>query len=81
MKSNVVTRMIRLTCVRESYFLVDGHWSAWGEWSACGLTCGEGRQMRTRLCDNPEPRDLGTSCFGNTTETRLCKIEECCKLS
>lgn len=31
--------------------LVDGNWSDWNEWSACG----GGEERRTRTCANPPP--------------------------
>jgi hypothetical protein len=38
------------------------------------VTCGDGNQTRTRLCNNPEPANGGQNCSGTNidTETKIC---------
>lgn len=49
---------------------VDGGWSAFTEWSACN----GGTQMRTRACNNPEPKNGGKDCQGLSMESRSCEL-------
>ena len=61
---------------------VDGHWSDFGPWSACSLSCGfGGTQTRQRTCSNPAPQNDGLICPGDDLEVRNCDTEtSCCKL-
>lgn len=56
---------------------IDGHWADWGEWSACGATCGESLQTRRRTCSNPAPSGGGIECFGSDTATKVCSLRSC----
>ena len=58
---------------------VDGGYGPWGKWGACSATCGAGVQHRTRRCDAPAPRHMGTGCevLGPAAETRICRLPEC----
>ncbi|XP_060577467.1 delta-like protein 1 [Ruditapes philippinarum] len=56
---------------------VDGAWSDWSGWTGCSKTCANGIQARTRRCDSPPPNAQGKDCNGNSTETRMCKMETC----
>ena len=46
---------------------------SWSEWSSCSLTCGSGKQTRTRTCDR--------SCNGiqndELSETQICNEVDC----
>ena len=56
--------------------LVDGNWSDWNEWSACG----GGEERRTRTCANPPPAfggRGGEKCPGESEETRPCNEAPC----
>ena len=44
---------------------MDGAWGSWGHWSDCSATCGEGQQLRDRICDNPTPEFGGSLCTSN----------------
>ncbi|XP_052814163.1 thrombospondin-2-like [Mya arenaria] len=57
--------------------LVDGGWADWSSWTQCDVTCEHGRQLRTRTCTNPEPRDGGADCVGSAHETKVCVRELC----
>lgn len=56
---------------------VHGEWGAWNHWQECSKTCGEGHQLRYRLCDNPKPDHDGNDCMGNNYESRLCTVSKC----
>lgn len=72
----------RLNYLHFSFFLVDGHWTDFGNWSACSITCGYGgTRMRQRACSNPAPQNDGLVCPGESVEVRNCETEKsCCKL-
>ncbi|ESO90279.1 hypothetical protein LOTGIDRAFT_123434 [Lottia gigantea] len=58
-------------------FTVDGNWGEWSDYSNCSTTCGGGTQNRTRLCDNPEPSNGGSTCSPPGSETRSCNPVSC----
>lgn len=45
-------------------------WGPWGAWDECTKSCGEGFQMRRRVCN-------GKSCIGCNQEWRTCNSEPC----
>ena len=54
----------------------EGEWQAWGGWSQCTSSCGEGLRMRARGCSG----SLGgseDSCPGDSTETEECISAGC----
>ena len=58
---------------------VHGGFSAF---SACSKTCGGGTRIRT--CTNPEPRNGGRACVGEsqqTCNTKACEGTKCCAQS
>ncbi|XP_031566332.1 uncharacterized protein LOC116301420 [Actinia tenebrosa] len=57
--------------------LVHGGWSEWSKWGECSVTCGGGRQSRTRTCTNPAPANGGRNCEGLSSETRICAVQTC----
>ena len=58
-------------------FIVDGQWGSWDEWSECSHSCGGGRKIRSRRCDNPSPLYNGKDCVGPGSELSLCNSEKC----
>ena len=56
---------------------VDGDWSRWTAWSQCSVTCEKGVQSRTRMCNNPTPRNGGRECEGKNTDKRSCVKRSC----
>ena len=44
---------------------MDGAWGSWGHWRDCSATCGDGQQLRDRICDNPTPVFGGSLCASN----------------
>ncbi|XP_053381262.1 hemicentin-1-like isoform X2 [Mercenaria mercenaria] len=57
--------------------VVHGGWSEWSDWKLCSASCGEGRQLRHRLCDNPEPANQGEDCKGKHVQSRSCQLRNC----
>ncbi|XP_022254744.1 uncharacterized protein LOC111088555 isoform X2 [Limulus polyphemus] len=60
--------------------LVAGNWSNWTNWTTCSVTCGSGRQVRFRKCDNPFPR-AGGACPGSSTQFKRCNTEIICPVN
>ncbi|XP_056594756.1 SCO-spondin [Triplophysa dalaica] len=71
------------TCIPEGEYCqdidcrVDGGWTPWSVWSDCPVTCGKGKQIRTRACINPPPRNNGTYCTGPERDTQNCHAGPC----
>ena len=53
-------------------FIVDGGYTQWTSWTACGVTCGYSTQTRARTCTNPIPQYLGADCSGDADESQQC---------
>ncbi|XP_056401856.1 complement component C6-like [Hyla sarda] len=51
--------------------VVDGSWSCWSAWSSCDAFS---NRKRTRVCNNPAPRNGGKACEGPQTEEDYCYI-------
>ena len=58
-------------------FLVDGGWSAYGEYGQCTKKCGGGVKIRRRTCTNPTPAHGGEPCVGKSEETMSCNTDPC----
>lgn len=56
---------------------VDGSWGAWSAPGPCSVSCGDGLQLMTRLCNNPTPKYGGQYCKGQSTQSSSCKISVC----
>jgi semaphorin 5 len=48
----------------------NSQWLSWGAWEECSKQCGEGFQMRRRVCG-------GKNCLGCNQEWRTCNSEPC----
>ena len=62
------------------FFIVNGAWSEWQPWFSCSVTCGGGKQSRTRECNNPTPENGGSECTtdgSSGTEMRNCQENGC----
>ncbi|XP_043272825.1 netrin receptor UNC5B-like isoform X2 [Venturia canescens] len=57
---------------------VDGRWSAWSGWSACGPDC---LRVRKRSCNDPPPSDGGRICPGKEIIVEECFSDRCAALS
>ena len=56
---------------------VDGGWSRWSSYGSCSRLCGGGNQTRTRSCSNPPPKNNGSTCLGDTSQSKACNIKGC----
>ena len=66
-----------MCCLKLPTFVspVDGIWKNWVEWGACTLTCGGGKQHRSRECTPPEYN--GNDCVGPPDEEENCNEQPC----
>ncbi|XP_056015238.1 SCO-spondin-like [Ostrea edulis] len=55
----------------------DGNWTPWSNYGVCSLSCGGGRQDRTRSCTNPAPKDGGDKCLGSYVSSQSCNTNKC----
>jgi hypothetical protein len=49
-------------------------WGSWSDFNECSVTCGGGKQSRTRTC---ETDSIGIPCIGNAYEERACNTYAC----
>ena len=58
---------------------IHGGYSDWSNYSDCTKSCGNGSQIRTRNCSNPEPKHSGRDCssLGSHTEIQNCNTHHC----
>ncbi|XP_052085685.1 deleted in malignant brain tumors 1 protein-like [Mytilus californianus] len=56
---------------------VDGGLSTWEQWTACSSSCNAGLQTRTRACTNPSPKNGGSCCHGESSQTIQCNAISC----
>ena len=75
---------VKLFCGNNQNFhfivVVDGSWGQWSQWSMCSKTCGDGAQVRSRVCNDPKPAAGGATCVGGTSQEKYCRMRDCCKL-
>ncbi len=65
-----------LTSPNPSFFLVDGSWGRWQDWSDCSETCGQGTRLRKRGCREPE--NGGADCRGLGEQIVTCDAPKAC---
>ncbi|XP_052285147.1 SCO-spondin-like isoform X5 [Dreissena polymorpha] len=56
---------------------VNGHWSAWGSWTVCSVSCDIGQHTRNRTCEYDKVAPHGARCPGQDHETAFCFISYC----
>uniref|UniRef100_A0A672R8I0 Netrin receptor UNC5 n=1 Tax=Sinocyclocheilus grahami TaxID=75366 RepID=A0A672R8I0_SINGR len=72
---NVVAKRRSSTATLIVY--VDGGWTEWAKWSACGTEC---THWRSRECQAPPPRNGGRHCSGSMMESKNCTEGLCAPL-
>ncbi|KAK3105311.1 hypothetical protein FSP39_022254 [Pinctada imbricata] len=56
---------------------VNGHWSNWGSWAKCSVTCGGGHRYQYRSCTYPAPAHGGSTCSGSRYRSSSCATTHC----
>lgn len=62
------------SCIPLCVSAVDGGWSEWSKWSACGADCS---MWRSRECTQPSPGTGGKDCQGLDLQSLNCTSEQC----
>lgn len=65
-------------CEGLPYCPLDGNWGAWKPSGECSVTCGIGRVLEKRLCNNPAPKHGGRDCPGDDTRVFTCNTKTPC---
>ena len=60
-----------------TFVVVDGGWGDWTEYGECTETCGVGKQLKSRQCNNPTPQNGGADCTGISEDHQECNQEPC----
>ena len=66
-----------LLSLSPAFLSVNGVWGLWSAWSQCSVSCEDGIQTRTRLCDHPPRLHGGRDCEGENIQTKNCTLDEC----
>ncbi|XP_010897041.2 properdin [Esox lucius] len=77
-------KLLQLTLETKPCFESDccpeqGHWSEWGQWEPCSVTCEKGMRKRMRTCTKPPPK-CGGSCDGPSEEKEPCVTGQVCPM-
>ncbi|XP_057298171.1 SCO-spondin-like isoform X3 [Hydractinia symbiolongicarpus] len=57
---------------------IHGGWGSWANEGTCSRTCGQGRQLQRRLCNNPPPQFGGNNCNpADSSQTIDCFLVNC----
>ncbi|EFN86869.1 Netrin receptor UNC5C [Harpegnathos saltator] len=70
---NLAARRVSEPAVLTVY-AVDGRWSTWSSWSACGPDCS---RVRRRSCNDPPPSNGGRPCQGKDVIVESCVTDRC----
>ncbi|XP_042311059.1 properdin isoform X3 [Sceloporus undulatus] len=68
-------------CMGLPYCPRDGNWGSWTPSSPCSVTCGVGRVVEKRQCNNPEPKYGGRHCPGQDTRNHICNTGVPCPVN
>ena len=77
-KGNTVKKVPICFILEERQQVANAEWLAWGPWTKCSVTCGNGTQSKNRKC-KPEQQSADSTnvCTGNGTVIQACKENEC----
>ncbi|XP_072176576.1 hemicentin-1-like [Diadema setosum] len=56
---------------------IHGRWGEWQPWEDCSVSCGYGRRVRRRQCNNPPRQYGGRDCEGEPIQVSECFSGEC----
>ncbi|XP_002738542.1 cartilage intermediate layer protein 1-like [Saccoglossus kowalevskii] len=72
--SSTTQNILASTMEPPPYLQADTSWLTWGEWTACGTTCGGGNQIRYRACYTS---NIDITCSGSPVQSRTCAQWDC----
>ena len=52
-------------------------WKSWGDLTKCSKSCGDGVQIRSRVCGGGGGGGGGGGCIGKAVEERACSLKPC----
>ena len=62
---NGQTLQVSGDCTDSGHNKIHGNWGSWAGWAGCSKSCGSGKQVRKRECNDPVPQYGGDDCFGS----------------
>ena len=66
-----------LQTLKNYHYLVNGGWCSWAIWGDCSEICGDGIKTRTRVCECPPKKGVGSLCLGDGLQNSICNEATC----